>query len=58
MDFTKYIDIVLIEDPESTLSQIDYINGVVLTSNIADKRMENRFKDPKILLLKGNLSYQ
>ena len=37
MDFTNYIDIVLMEDISERTA--DYVNGVVLNCNIADKRM-------------------
>ena len=55
MDFTNYIDIVLMEDISERTA--DYVNGVVLNCNIADKRMQNRIKNHNLLSIKGNLTY-
>ena len=36
-------------------SKSTYVNGIVMSKNIADKRMKTKIVDPKILLLKDSL---
>lgn len=53
MDINEWIKIKIVDWPDTSYSQ--YINGLVFTKNLTDKRMRQTIKDPKILLLKGTL---
>ncbi len=54
IDFNYFIKIKIINYFDNSRSA--YINGVVMSKNLADKRMKkDTFPDPKILLLKDNL---
>ncbi len=55
MDFTNYVHILEIEDNNAMENSAEYINGVVLNCNIADKRMRSQIEKPKILLINGSL---
>ena len=55
MDFTNFIKIKLIEWKNSQKSQ--YINGVVISHNVADKRMRTEIQDPRLLLISNSLCY-
>lgn len=55
MDFTNFIKIKLIEWKNSQKSQ--YINGVVISHNVADKRMRTEIEDPRLLLISNSLCY-
>lgn len=54
MDFNHFIKIKVINYEDNSKSA--YINGIVLSKNIADKRMKTNIKDPKILLVKDSIS--
>jgi len=49
MIFSHYIKIKKISHSDMTKSR--YVNGVVCTKNVADKRMKNKIEKPRILLL-------
>jgi hypothetical protein len=53
MNFNSFIKIKIINWGDNSKSA--YINGVVISKNIADKRMESNIKDPQILLLKESV---
>lgn len=54
IDFNYFIKIKIINYFDNSRSA--YINGVVMSKNLADKRMkQDPFQDPKILLLKDSL---
>jgi len=54
MKFTDFVKIKLI--PNKDISYSRYINGVVFTKNVADKKMKTDISEPKILLINGNLA--
>jgi 1-phosphatidylinositol-3-phosphate 5-kinase len=54
MDFSHFIKIKVINYLDNSKSA--YINGIVLSKNIADKRMNTQIKDPKILLLNNSIN--
>ncbi|CAG9325505.1 unnamed protein product [Blepharisma stoltei] len=51
MDINNYLRIIKVAWPDTSLSE--YINGVVFVKNIANKKMNKRIENPKILILKG-----
>jgi chaperonin GroEL (HSP60 family) len=53
MNLNDFVKIKLINWKDQTMSQ--YVNGVVLTKNLADRRMQSHFTNPTILLLKNTL---
>lgn len=53
MNFNNYIKIKIINYKDNSKSV--YVNGVVLSKNLADKRMEHKKDNPRILLLKDSL---
>lgn len=53
MNFNSFIKIKIINWIDNSKSA--YINGVVLSKNIADKRMKGKIDDPSILLLKESV---
>lgn len=54
MDFNHFIKIKIINYEDNSKSE--YINGIVLSKNIADKRMKTNITNPKILLVKDSIS--
>lgn len=54
IDFMDYVKIKLMPDKDISASR--YINGLVFTKNIADRKMKTHIENPKILLISGNLS--
>jgi chaperonin GroEL (HSP60 family) len=54
MDFNHFIKIKIINYEDNSKSE--YINGIVLSKNIADKRMNTKIANPKILLVKDSIS--
>lgn len=54
MDFNHFIKIKIINYEDNSKSE--YINGIVLSKNIADKRMKTNIPNPKILLVKDSIS--
>lgn len=53
MNLNDFVKIKLINWKDQSMSQ--YVNGVVMTKNLADRRMQSHFKSPTILLLKNTL---
>jgi hypothetical protein len=53
MDINAFVKIKLIEWPDKSMSKL--INGLVMTKNLADKRMTSSHKNPSILLVKNLL---
>ncbi len=56
MDINDYIKIKIIEWRDS--SQSKYVNGLVFSKTVADKRMQHEFVNPRILLLKNTLEIE
>lgn len=56
MNFNTFIKIKIVNYIDN--SQSKYVNGIVLNNNLADKRMKEKIKNPKIFLLKGSLDFQ
>jgi chaperonin GroEL (HSP60 family) len=56
MDFNNYVKIKIVEWRDSSLSQ--YVNGIVFSKTVADRRMNYTFENPKILLLKNTLEIE
>lgn len=56
MNFNTFIKIKIVNYVDN--SQSKYVNGIVLNNNLADKRMKEKIKNPKIFLLKGSLDFQ
>eukprot|EP01022_Parablepharisma_sp_SALTPOND_P034232 TRINITY_DN909_c0_g1_i1.p1 TRINITY_DN909_c0_g1~~TRINITY_DN909_c0_g1_i1.p1 ORF type:complete len:1369 (+),score=139.37 TRINITY_DN909_c0_g1_i1:110-4108(+) len=54
MKFTDYVKIKLM--PGKDISASRYVNGVVFTKNVADKRMRTDLINPSILLIRGDLA--
>ena len=54
MNFNRFIKIKLIKWKDNSKST--YINGVVMSKDLADRRMKDSIDKPRILLLKGSLS--
>jgi hypothetical protein len=54
MVFNSFIKIKLIDWIDNSKSC--YINGIVISKNIADKRMKTDIDNPSILLLKESVS--
>jgi len=54
IDFMDYVKIKLMPDKDISASR--YINGLVFTKNIADRKMKASINNPKILLINGSLS--
>jgi hypothetical protein len=53
MNFNQFIKIKIINWHNNSKSA--YINGIVISKNIADKRMKSKIDDPQILLLKESI---
>jgi chaperonin GroEL (HSP60 family) len=53
MNFNSFIKIKIVNWEDNSRSQ--YVNGVVMSKNIADKRMKSRIENPSILLLKESV---
>lgn len=53
MNLNDFVKIKLINWKDQSMSQ--YVNGVVMTKNLADRRMKSQFTSPNILLLKNTL---
>lgn len=53
MDLNDYVKIKIIDWKDNSMSQ--YINGIVMTKNLADRRMKNTLEKPSILLLNNIL---
>ena len=53
MNFNQFIKIKIINWHNNSKSA--YINGVVISKNIADKRMKSLIDEPQILLLKDSV---
>ncbi len=53
MNFNSFIKIKII--PYRDNSKSAYINGVVMSKNLADKRMRGHIENPQILLLKESI---
>jgi len=56
MNFNQFIKIKIIKARDEERSS--YINGVVMSKDLADKRMTDVIQKPTILLLKDSLMYQ
>jgi 1-phosphatidylinositol-3-phosphate 5-kinase len=54
MDFSHFIKIKVINYLDNSKSA--YINGIVMSKNIADKRMNTLINNPKILLLNNSIN--
>jgi hypothetical protein len=54
MDFNYFINIKVINYQDNSKSE--YINGIVFSKNIADKRMRTDIMNPKILLINESIS--
>jgi len=54
MDFNHFIKIKIINYEDNSKSE--YINGIVISKNIADKRMRTDIMNPKILLINESIS--
>jgi chaperonin GroEL (HSP60 family) len=55
MNFNSFIKIKIIKWKDNSKST--YINGVVMSKDLADKRMRNEIEKPRILLLKDSLNF-
>lgn len=55
MNFNSYVKIKIINWLDNSKS--DYINGVVMSNNLADKRMLTAIETPRILILKDSLGF-
>jgi hypothetical protein len=55
MNINEYVEIELIEFDDD--SKWKYINGWVIKNNIADRRMRNEIKNPKILLIGNSIGF-
>jgi hypothetical protein len=53
MNFNSFIKIKIINWEDNSRSA--YVNGVVMSKNIADKRMKSNITNPSILLLKESV---
>ena len=53
LNFNNFIKIKIINWRDNSKSA--YINGIVMSKNVADKRMRGEIKEPSILLLKDSL---
>ena len=53
MNFNSFIKIKIINWKDNTKSA--YINGIVMSKNLADKRMKSEIQNPLILLLKESV---
>jgi 1-phosphatidylinositol-3-phosphate 5-kinase len=53
MDLNDFVKIKIINWKDS--SQSKYVNGVVMTKNLSDRRMQSQIQNPRILLLKNTL---
>eukprot|EP01088_Endostelium_zonatum_P008518 TRINITY_DN2153_c0_g1_i1.p1 TRINITY_DN2153_c0_g1~~TRINITY_DN2153_c0_g1_i1.p1 ORF type:complete len:1989 (-),score=536.03 TRINITY_DN2153_c0_g1_i1:43-6009(-) len=70
LDLRKFIKIKLVplpsdraNNPSNNGNQVvsvtgEYVSGVVISKNIAHKKMQTRIQNPKVLLLKGSLEFQ
>lgn len=56
MDFNDYVKVKIVEWRDSSLSQ--YVNGIVFSKTVADRRMKYNFENPRILLLKNTLEIE
>lgn len=55
MNFNSYIKIKIINWIDNSKSA--YINGVVMSKDLADKRMKSYIERPRILLIKDSLDF-
>lgn len=53
LDINQYVKIKIIDWRDSTKSA--YVNGIVMTKNLADRRMQNQIQKPSILILRNSL---
>ena len=53
MNFHRFVRIKRFQWPDHTRSE--YINGIMATKNVADKRMASDISNPKILLISSPL---
>lgn len=56
MDINEYVKVKIVEWRDSSLSQ--YVDGIVFSKTVADRRMNHSFENPKILLLKNTLEIE
>jgi hypothetical protein len=54
LTFKQYVKVKLM--PGKDISYCRYVNGVVFTKNVADKKMKTNIADPLILLISGDLA--
>ena len=55
MNINSFIKIKIINYHDNSKS--NYINGIVLSKNLADRRMDTSINNPKILLLRDSLGF-
>jgi hypothetical protein len=55
MNFNAYVKIKIINHENESRSA--YINGVVLSNNLADRHMPRKIINPTILILKDSLGF-
>lgn len=55
MDIRNYVKVKTI--PGGSLSECEYVDGIVFTKTLAHKKMRTDIKNPKILLLDCSLEY-
>ncbi len=55
MDFKKFVRVKRFMWPDRSKSE--YINGIMATKNIADRRMNSQIVNPRILLISSALEY-
>lgn len=55
MNFNSFIKIKIINWKDN--SKTSYLNGIVISKNIADRRMLNLIENPQILILKDSLCF-
>ena len=53
LDINQYIKIKIIDWRDSSKSA--YVNGIVMTKNLADRRMQSQLQKPSILILRNSL---
>lgn len=55
MDICHYIKIKRIKANGSVIPRLEYIQGIICTKNVSDRKMKNCFERPKILIISSSI---
>lgn len=55
MSIANYLKFILVKWPNDSLTE--YVNGIILKKNTANKRMTKSFENPKLLILEGSTDF-